>query len=421
MTTQAERVPYEMRTRYVWGDNWRAPVEETKSLSCLQVCGAVVTLGGSLCAKSHWESSGDEIASFFERVAHGLIAVLEYMPILGGLFALVEKVVLCAYNCLMGPKAVSGPWHLREVDSAQAMQKMIKNTKKALQEHRRVDADPYASIQQVFPGGKLPEKGSDPLTFTVEHHEDQGVRKTMADAWFQLPMAQGLLTGVFDGHTRDGVAKYAAAQLQARFPTALESAQGNVHQAFERLIYAINQEIAQDPALRVDGSTAVISYIDQETQLVYTATLGDSEAILYREIDGVRKAIPLSCIRNFSSKQDYARLRAKYPNDLPPVPRAGAGKDLRSRLYEGVNVARAFGDHDEEVVSGKPKITVCRVQADDRLVLVCDGVTDYVPQREMVDLVQQHNEPHGLAKALVDYALHEKYSRDNITAVVINL
>lgn len=173
-----------------------------------------------------------------------------------------------------------------------------------------------------------------------------------------------------------------------------------------------------------DGTTAVISFIDKNSGRIYTATLGDSEANIYRKIDKKVKSIPLSCVRDWSSKKEAKRAAAvtNDPAKATQWPKAKNPKTLRfpSPNY-GLNVSRAIGDVEfSKGVIHKAKVTVNQVQPGDRIVIACDGLKDFVPEKEIVDMVKS-NPGAGLAQKLVDHALGPKMSQDNVTVLVLNV
>lgn len=62
----------------------------------------------------------------------------------------------------------------------------------------------------------------------------------------------------------------------------------------------------------------------------------------------------------------------------------------------GINVRRAIGDvgltenPEEPVVIHKSKITMNKLQPGDTLILGCDGLKDYVPENEIVDILAKN-------------------------------
>ena len=214
------------------------------------------------------------------------------------------------------------PFRKSPVTQEQAFYKMVKNGVKALKEHQ--DQEPfhgggfsaYASIEDLtFPQPGLPPP-LDPLRFTVFSDSSQGSRKTMEDVSFISPTAEGVIAGVLDGHSGDNVAKFAGARFQEILPGMLEKMQGHVHQALEVTTGIIQKSILEDSSMNGTGSTAVISVLDQTKHQIITATLGDSEANIYRKKEGRVISIPLSNVRDWTSEKDEARARAvyAYPN-----------------------------------------------------------------------------------------------------------
>ncbi len=314
-----------------------------------------------------------------------------------------------------------------------AKHKLLKNSQKAIEEHRSkdgYDADAYATVMEVAATLNSADKAQNipGLTFSYTAHEAQGRRPSMEDAHFCLAIEQGILTGLFDGHGGKNVAGYANAAFQDRFSQALKAAKGGVRQAFEALINEIHDEVASTPAWQHMGSTAVVCFIDKHTNMVYTATLGDSEANIYRQIKGQLKSIPLSCVRDWSSQKD-AKRAADAKND-PTIalewPKATDPKRLRyPHRHYGINVSRAIGDvganiHEKPGIIHKPKITVNMLLPGDKLILACDGLKDYVPERAIITVLAKAK-PANIAKALVSYALHQGQSHDNVTVLSLSV
>lgn len=202
----------------------------------------------------------------------------------------------------------------------------------------------------------------------------------------------------------------------------LKKSQGNVHQAFEASLNNIQKEII-DLNLK-SGSTAVICFINKKSNLGYTSTLGDSEANIYRKIEGQLKSIPLSCVRDWGSKKDAARAAKALgdPTIATSWPKHFDPKYLRfpstSSPIEGavlmLNVARALGDvsfagtKEAPGVIQMPKITVFQLETGDTLILACDGLKDYVSENEIIDQISKSKPSINLAQSLVDYAINQK-------------
>src|SRR5581483_2581006 len=128
----------------------------------------------------------------------------------------------------------------------------------------------------------------------------------------------------------------------------------------------------------------------KNTNLIYTATVGDSEAKIYRSMKGKLKSIPLSNVRDWSFKKEAIRafLATQDPKILETWIDSDKPKKLRFNpqkvLFGGINACRAFGDKQFAEVEGKaglivkPKITVQELKPGDRLFYACDGYWDFV-------------------------------------------
>ena len=253
----------------------------------------------------------------------------------------------------------------------------------------------------------------------------------MEDAKFVKETAEYLLAGVFDGHGGSSVSRYAAEEFEKRFPVALKECDTPCH-AFEKVFHEIQQEIAKTSWWNGMGSTAVVTYVDKSTNTVYTATIGDSEANIYRSF-GLRiwskiKSVPLSVVRDWTDESERGRLEAAHGKDRVNAHFKlvqGMAKRVRSQLDHGVNVARALGDVNETgtpstpLVIHRPKITETHIQKGDVLVLACDGLKDYVPEKQIVEIVK--SKPEKLAGELVKTAIHSMPERgvDNVTVITI--
>ncbi|MES2200330.1 MAG: PP2C family protein-serine/threonine phosphatase [Chlamydiota bacterium] len=309
------------------------------------------------------------------------------------------------------------------------MEKMLKNSRKAIEEHaRRSPNFAYASLQEGLPSIETMTTHTDlpPLNFSYVAAEDQGVRESMEDAHFFKEIEQGVIIGVLDGHGGVEVARFASELFWQRFPDVLTKVNGNVREAFETLIHEIHQKVAAKAEWNHIGSTAVLCFIDKSTHHIYTATLGDSEANIYRKNkEGNFQSIPISCVRDWSSLKDAKRAALALGNPRIAImwPQVNDPKRLRyPSPFFGINISRCIGDVAfHSAVIHKPKITVNKLQVGDILILGCDGLKDYVPENEIVDQLYQTEADENLAKRLVKYAINVKKSLDNVTILVVTV
>lgn len=297
----------------------------------------------------------------------------------------------------------------------QAMDKMRKNAEKATTE-----AIPSKEL--------LEQKETTPLQLKPAFAEEPGPQ----DAHFFTETEQGTLIGVFGGQGGKEVSNYANQEFQKRFADVLKAHNGDVFRSFEVLIHDIHQEVAQKPEWNSQGSTLVVSFIDKETHQIITATMGTNEANIYRG----EQSIPLSLIRDWTSRKDEARLKKAHGKaaDRPIWKNQSIPKTLCSRLDKGVTISRAIGLIDETgtkenpLVIHKPKITINKLQKGDILVLGSAGFKETVSDDEIVKTIAEKtawtirnittwifnwirlkifcHPPRGLAHDLVQHASH---------------
>lgn len=423
-------------------------------------------VSGAPYASRHWQL-GNNPYHLEYRWGHRLIAVVESLPVLGAVAALIERIVALAdtffdrivkaFPTVSRAFALvhnfrAARWEPRHLSVKASTKKMWKNSLKAIREHLQknncyrnaqiaTDDDGYAQLEEALPLLDVFHKPKieAPLKFTHSRAEAQGLRLNMEDAIFYSEISRGCVAGVFDGHGGKNVSEFARDYFVLNFEEKLQKNNGDPFRTFETMICEIQEYVSKIPAWFTNGSTAVVSFVDKHTHLVYTATLGDSEANIYRTIEGKMKSIPLSCVRDWGSKKDARRasLALQRPEIEHEWPSAPNPKTLRIGFpgTAHLNVSRAIGDRDcagSELFPGvihKPKITINRVQSGDTLVLACDGLKDYATETAIASQIRAYlfNEAQGaaskipLAKQLVDFAITKANSDDNVSVVTIQV
>lgn len=272
------------------------------------------------------------------------------------------------------------------------------------------------------------------LYLSVTAEETRGKRTTMEDAHFDCALREGHLIGLFDGHSEKGMlARQVARLFKEQFQASLDAQEnGDIRQVFIDLIARAQNEVPVTHA----GTTALVAYFHHATNQLYTATLGDSELKVYRKVDDVVHSIPVSVIRHWGIEKEEARflsvvtdegkkerwLKEKNPEQRRFPPEANAG----------LNVSRSIGEKSQlmfvngkSAISRKPKVSMCQLLADDRVVLACDGLWHFVGADKRVteqDFVEKVIKPHWndpeLSERIVTYALNTAMSTDNVTAMV---
>ena len=313
---------------------------------------------------------------------------------------------------LIAPKSMN--WKPRKFSPAAAYNKMRKNSEKGIVEAQKRQPVPtnlgmssfdleakeeparpspsFATLEEVaVPTYEESLKKKQPLWFSYERIDSQGnSHKPMQDAHACFPMARGIVAAVADGHGPGGenVSLSIIKEVIKNFGSYL-FAYSNVHTAMEQFVASLSQKIRSDSC----GSTLILSFIT-ETGTVYTATIGDSEAFAYRNINGALKSIPLSCVRDWSSPKDALRaaIALKDQNIATEWPKHPAKSH---RFNNEINISRSIGDlRYSPAISPKPKITVHQVKTGDLLIFASDGLWDFVTQEEII--AEINKSPDGL-------------------------
>ncbi|KAG0644079.1 phosphatase 2C-like domain-containing protein [Tuber brumale] len=145
----------------------------------------------------------------------------------------------------------------------------------------------------------------------------------------------------------------------------------------------------------------------EKQRVLYTANVGDARIVLCRS----GKALRLSYDHKGSDENEGKR-----------VANAG-GLILNNRVNGVLAVTRALGDsYMKELVTGHPYTTetVLQPEADEFIILACDGLWDVCSDQEAVDLVRQVQDPQEASKMLVDHALG-RFSSDNLSCMIVRL
>ncbi|KAL1744585.1 phosphatase 2C-like domain-containing protein [Schizophyllum fasciatum] len=217
----------------------------------------------------------------------------------------------------------------------------------------------------------------------VEVHEAafQALKPENEDRTAVYESELGLLIAVFDGHYSSDLSEYAAqtlprmlceriesnlAQDPSDFSTAVEKALvegikefdaslladlfsafpecsysdefwGNEDEGtFEVVGYSKRDERALAARRCLVGSTALVGFIDKAKKNIWVASLGDSEAVLGRIMDGQVHVESLNELHNCDNISEVARVRSEHPDEPLAV--------SRGRTLGQLSVTRSLGD-----------------------------------------------------------------------------
>jgi serine/threonine protein phosphatase PrpC len=261
------------------------------------------------------------------------------------------------------------------------------------------------------------------------HHSAQGIRLTMEDevvihdslAVTAVGTATGTLKitsplsiyGVFDGHGGKKAAEYTKENLVNNIVAELQKGK----EVKDACIDAFNK--TDDDFIRLgkdtSGTTAVVLLFEHSTKRAWCANAGDSRCILARE----GKALALS--------EDH---KADRPDELDRIRKAG-GFVIHKRVMGELAISRAIGDadfkeKDFKLVLSEPEVKeVTFGPTDDFVVLACDGLYDVMTNDEIVkyvaDLLPAESNLDKICEKIVDHAIKERNTRDNVSAIVVKL
>ncbi|MCE5294372.1 MAG: protein phosphatase 2C domain-containing protein [Chlamydiales bacterium] len=300
--------------------------------------------------------------------------------------------------------------------------KMYKSFLEAVGEHS-IDAQkmPFVAIKEA----------KCPLFLSMVANCDQGKRTHMEDDHFDIPVYQGRLVGIFDGHGEKGnIARQVSAIFQEKFEDELEKNPDDVEKVFVDLCAHAQSQITDDSG----GTTALVVYYQEPTNRCYTMTLGDSEMKLYRKIGETIFSVPASRPKSWLDKVEEARATALMKGEAKKA--FLNQKDENFRYFPGgtwgINVPASLGDlrmhiDGKTAISRVPDVTLCQVVVEtgveDKMVMACDGLWKFMKgndkEQEFIDAVlKPHWDKPNLSKRIVNYALNKLKSNDNVSVFV---
>jgi len=286
------------------------------------------------------------------------------------------------------------------------------------------------------------------LRFNAAAYSEQGFRNTMED---EEIVVQDLATsnwrhcsffGVYDGHGGRECVSFIRQRLHMNFVSSLHSRGGLDssaqvhHDVYESLMHGfletdrqfLSMARSQEGFHGGSGSAAVVVCIIG--RWVWCANLGDSRALLSRG----GHAVVLSVDHKPDREDEAKRIEA-----------AGGFVSFR-RVLGRLAVSRAFGDEEYKVVSDKSKsepsdksksepLVIAEpeiryeqlVPQDEFLFMACDGLFDVFSSQEAIDFIHtrlaampsNEQDPQRAVQDIVHEAIHERRSRDNVTALLV--
>ncbi|EDO17955.1 hypothetical protein Kpol_1010p73 [Vanderwaltozyma polyspora DSM 70294] len=155
-----------------------------------------------------------------------------------------------------------------------------------------------------------------------------------------------------------------------------------------------------------EGTPEDVMDLKEHRRKLYTANVGDSRIILFRN----GQAIRLTYDHKASDALEMERIEKE------------GGLIMKSRVNGMLAVTRSLGDKFfDSLVVGNPFTTSVEIIEEDQfLIIACDGLWDVIDDQEACELISNIDDPNEAAKTLVRYAL-ENGTTDNVTVMVVSL
>mmetsp|Transcript_10429 Transcript_10429/g.20099 ORF Transcript_10429/g.20099 Transcript_10429/m.20099 type:complete len:656 (+) Transcript_10429:38-2005(+) len=278
------------------------------------------------------------------------------------------------------------------------------------------------------------------LRFNAAVYSEQGFRATMEDEDIVL---QDLATsnwrhcsffGIYDGHGGKDCVSFVRQRLHMNIVGALHAKGGldKSNQVHHDLLESLTQGFRETDRQFLSmaqalegfnggsGCAAVVACV--VGGWVWCANVGDSRALLCR--DG--RAIQLSVDHKPDREDEAERIEA-----------AGGFVSFH-RVMGRLAVSRAFGDEEykatpdrsygKSLVIADPEIRIEQLTPQDEfLFMACDGLFDVFSSQEAVDFIygrlaampQNEQDPRRAVEDIVHEAIHDRRSRDNVTALLV--
>jgi PPM family protein phosphatase len=219
-------------------------------------------------------------------------------------------------------------------------------------------------------------------------------RATNQDAAFTSPWGAAVADGVGGGPSGDLASAALVHRLVAGRGAATDPEALAVR--IREANWDLRAHVERDPSLRGMATTFTGLFLGTEGELLL-AHSGDSRAYLLRDGWFTRETRDDSYVQTLV---DHGLL----------APEAAASHPRRNII------TASLGGAEDDVVSVSHRDPLLG----DRWLLCSDGVTDYVPELDVVELLRSAPGPHAAAAEIVALAL-DAGTRDNVTAVVCDV
>ena len=264
---------------------------------------------------------------------------------------------------------------------------------------------------------------NDRLIIEFGHCSKQGKRKTMED---QVIMKNNLyvseskcsskflsLFAVFDGHSGCESAKLAKKNMENILIKELIS-NNDIIKAIKNTIIKLDKLICN--AEHDSGCTLNGFLIDKIKYIIYTINIGDSRSILISNNNVIKQ---LSIDHKPNNAIESKRIIKN------------GGFITNNRILGVLGVSRSLGDkmlksNDMNFVDNTPDINIHNITKNNKfLVCACDGLFDVLSNDDIGTYInKQYNnniDINDIATNIVNYAINDKKSKDNVSVIICKL
>ncbi|KAF9953233.1 Protein phosphatase 2C 2 [Modicella reniformis] len=219
---------------------------------------------------------------------------------------------------------------------------------------------------------------------------------------------------VYDGHGGSNIARYCGEHLHTKIVVDPAFANGDYTTAIKNGFLETDEALLHDPKCggNTSGCTAITATIPDKN-ILYVGNAGDSRAVLSSH----GMAIALSIDHKPANLEESTRI-------------ISAGASVESgRINCGLSVSRAFGDFnlkqnpmldpEEQIVVVNPDVVEHRLtDADEFLVLACDGIWDCMSSQRVVSFVRQGIADGTSLDTICEKAMDHCQASDNKTTFI---
>lgn len=392
--------------------------ERKAEISCSDFASMIQSgFSGAPVAKRHWALSK---LPGFNSWFHKTIAIAEYCPLLGGIIALIESLVYKILEAFVvkpldcsSVKFYKSPSHAIEDMYHKGVTTIKRNYSGAIKSLLH----PGNAIGFIYPPQHPPQISATLSSYASllnEHYQES----------IHLNFSSGIVIGMFEGHKQQGIAHFVKKRFSELFPSYYIRLQQNVYHAFKYVFYLIQQELKTTYKNEFQGGfcEVSVSFLEKKTGFIYTATIGNSQIMLYRKWGAVYKVIPLSYIRDPASA-GYTESDDETDSDLeekkaecePNYIKVLEQRQSRRPSTKGAFVTCALGNI--EGLLSSTKITINKVRQDDVIVAYSTMAKSCLGEEIAARVVANSQETKKIAQELAHEA--QKMIPNNTTELAI--